>query len=67
MDSALKQIVELVNDYVGNLIDVASMPDDDKAMLKSHLLAAEDILLRNGNVKLREVINSLTAAVLSRL
>ena len=66
MDSALKQIVEMVNGYVGNLIDVASMSDEDRAMLKSHLKAAEEILLRNGNTKLQEVLSALTSSILSR-
>lgn len=66
MDSALKQIVELVNDYVGNLIDIAAMPEADKAALKDHLLAAEGILLENGNAKLQEVIGALTGAILGR-
>lgn len=66
MDSALKQIIELINDYVGNLINIADMPDTDKADLKAHLLAAENILLKNGNVKLQQVISSITGAVLSR-
>lgn len=67
MDSPLQQIVEMVNNYVGGLIDVADMPAEDKEALKTHLKAAEDILIRNGNTKLQEVISSLTGAVLSRL
>lgn len=66
MDEALNQIVELVNNYVGNLIEVAEMPEQDRADLKAHLLAAESILLKNGNVKLQEVISQMAAAVLSR-
>ena len=66
MDKALKQIVDLVNNYVGNLINIAEMSDEDKTDLKAHLLAAEGILLRNGNTKLQEVIGAVTGAVLSR-
>jgi len=67
MNSALEQVVETVNDYVVGLIDVAEMPDEDKAELKTHLKAAEDILLRNGNTKLQEVLSALTHSFLSRL
>jgi hypothetical protein len=66
MDKALQQIVTLINDYVAGLIDVADMTDQDKADLKTHLKAAEDILLRNGNAKLQLVIGEITKAVLSR-
>lgn len=66
MDKALQQIVDLINSYVAGLIDVADMSEQDRADLKSHLKAAEDILLRNGNVKLQEVIGQITTAVLSR-
>ena len=67
MDSALKQIVEMVNGYVANLIDIAGMSAKDKFDLKSHLLAAEEILIRNGNTKLQEVLSALTGSILSRL
>jgi hypothetical protein len=66
MDSALKAIVEKINDYVGNLVNISDMSDEDKTDLKAHLLAAEGILLRNGNTKLQEVIGAVTGAVLSR-
>jgi hypothetical protein len=66
MDEALKKIVDLINNYVGGLINVAEMPDADKAELKAHLLAAENILLKNGNVKLQQVVSSIAGAVLSR-
>lgn len=67
MDSALKQITKLIEDHVGGLIDVAEMPQEDKDNLKTHLKAAEDILLRNGNVKLREVVGTLASSILGRL
>lgn len=63
---ALTQIVQVIDRHIGNLIDVANMPAEDKADLKGHLLAAQDILLRNGNVKLQEVIGAITEKVLSR-
>lgn len=66
MDSALTQIIEKLNDYIGNLIDVAGMGDEDKSNLKYHLLEAENILLRNGNDKLHQVVSAVTAAVLSK-
>lgn len=66
MEPVLEQIVEKLDGYVGGLIDVADMPEEDKAALKGHLLAAQDILLRNGNAKLREVVGVVTRAVLSR-
>lgn len=67
MDSALKQITGLIEDHVGGLIDVAEMPQEDKDNLKTHLKAAEDILLRNGNVKLREIVGTLASSILGRL
>lgn len=66
MDSALQQVVNTINGYVAGLIDVAEMTDEDKTDLKTHLKAAEEILLRNGNVKLKEVVGSITQAILSR-
>lgn len=66
MDRALQQIVAVIDRHIGNLIDVASMGDEDKADLKTHLLAAQDILLRNGNDKLQTVIGAITEKVLSR-
>lgn len=65
--SPLEQIIKLVNEYVGGLIDVADMPDADKTALKAHLLAAEEILIANGQRELKEVLSSLTGAVLGRL
>lgn len=67
MKSTTGQITELVNNYVGSLIEVAEMPAEDKAALKAHLLAAEEILLRNGLTKLQTVMSSLTGSILSRL
>lgn len=67
MDNALTQIIEKLNDYIGSLIDVAGMSEEDKSSLKYHLLEAEAILLRNGNDKLHQVVSAVTAAVLSRL
>lgn len=66
MDSVLKQLLEKVDEYIGSLIDVADMPADDKALLKSHLLAAQEILVRNGNAKLQEFVSGVTEALLSR-
>lgn len=66
MNKALEQIVALINRYVGGLIDIAEMPDADKEAVKTHLLAVEEILLRNGNAKLQEAISAITGAVLSR-
>jgi hypothetical protein len=67
MGNAFDQVVQTVNNYVGNLVDVAEMSDEDKAALKDHLLKAEQILLRNGNTKLQEVLSALTHSFLSRL
>lgn len=66
MNSALEQVIEVVENYVGGLIDVAEMSEDDRAALKEHLKAAEDILLRNGNVKLQNVVSALTRSILSK-
>ena len=66
MDLALQQIVDMVNDYVGNLINIADMPEQDKDDLKMHLIAAEAIIARNGHAKLQSLVSSVTAAVLSR-
>ena len=56
MDSPLQKIADIINQYIGGLINVADMPESDKTELKQHLLAAEEILLRNGNVKLSEAV-----------
>lgn len=66
MDVVLQSIVEKLEAYIGGLIDVADMPEEDRAALKGHLKAAEDILVRNGNEKLRQALSEVTAAVLGR-
>lgn len=66
MDSVLKQLLDKVDEYIGSLIDVADMPPEDRSALKSHLLAAQEILVRNGNDKLQEFVDGVTKALLSR-
>lgn len=67
MISALDRIVRYINANVGELIDVSEMSAEDKAAIKAHALAIEEILLRNGSVKLQAIFSALTGAVLSRL
>lgn len=62
----LQQLLEKIDAYIGGLIDVADMPTDDKAMLKLHLLAAQEILVRNGATELKEFVAGVTKAILSR-
>lgn len=66
METPLRQIVEMIESYVGGLIDIASMPSEDKRLLKEHLKSAEEILLRNGNTKLQEVLSGLAQSILGR-
>lgn len=66
MDSVLQQLIQKIDEYIGSLIDVAAMGADDKALLKSHLLAAQEILVRNGNDKLQELVSGIAGAILSR-
>lgn len=63
---ALQQVIEKIDEYIGSLIDIAAMPEVDKAELKDHLLKAQVILLRNGNVKLNEFVSAITHSILSR-
>lgn len=62
----LQQLLEKIDGYIGNLIDTAQMSDEDKEALKSHLLAAQEILARNAQRELGEIVSTLTQAVLSR-
>jgi hypothetical protein len=67
MDDVLQRLIDRLEAYIGGLIDVASMDELDKANLKAHLVAAEEILLRNGNVKLHQVVSGIAGAILGRL
>lgn len=62
----LDLILKRIDSYVAGLIDVADMSDGDKEALKTHLLAAQEILARNAQRELGEIVNTLTQAVLSR-
>lgn len=66
MDSVLQRIIGRLDEYIGNFIDVAEMSADDKEALKDHLLKAQEILIRNGNEKLQQVVGGVTGAILSR-
>jgi hypothetical protein len=52
MDTAFNSVVKKLDTYIGSLVDMAEMPTEDKEALKAHLLAAQNILERNGAVKL---------------
>lgn len=67
MDSVLAGIIEKLDDYIGGLIDVADMSEGDKMNLKSHLMAAQQILLRNGNEKMKDVVSGISGAILRRI
>lgn len=62
----LEQVLAKIDEYVSGLIDVADMPAEDKEALKLHLLAAQDILVRNGLGELNDFVSGVTAAILSR-
>lgn len=66
MDSALAQLLNRVDEFIGGLIDVADMPESERVELKEHLLAAQDILVRNGMRELNEFISRVTEAIFSR-
>jgi hypothetical protein len=67
MDSVLQGIIEKLDDYIGGPIDVADMSEGDKMNLKNHLMAAQQILLRNGNEKLKDVVSGISGAILRRI
>jgi len=67
MDAVLQRIINKLDAYIGGLIDEAAMSETDKADLKGHLLAAQDILIRSGNEKLQQVIGGVTGVILSKL
>lgn len=62
----LEQILKKVDEYIGGLIDVAEMSQEDRDSLKAHLLAAQEILVRNGQRELQEFVSGVTKAILSR-
>jgi len=66
MYSPLAQLLKRVDEFIGGLIDVADMPDNERFELKEHLLAAQDILVRNGMRELNEFISGVTEAIFSR-
>jgi hypothetical protein len=43
------------------------MSEGDKMNLKNHLMAAQQILLRNGNEKLKDVVSGISGAILRRI
>lgn len=67
MDSTLKRIITRLDDYVAGLDDVFTVSEADKTNLKNHLLAVQNILLRNGNERLQEVVGGLSEVILRRL
>lgn len=62
----LDQILAKIDEYIGGLIDVSGMSADDKALLKTHLLAAQEILVRNSLTELRDFVDGVTRIILSR-